>query len=62
MLRRAGFPEAPRLVRTHVRAVRRVAELRAWERLFSAWHGLHLPLCVLLFGAAAFHVVAVHLY
>jgi len=62
MLRRAGLPEARRLVRTHVRAVRRVAELRAWERLFSVWHGVHLPLCALLFGAAVFHVVAVHLY
>jgi len=62
MLRRAGIPEAPRLVGTHVRAVRRVAELRAWERLFSVWHGVHLPLCALLFGAAVFHVVAVHLY
>lgn len=62
MLRRAGIPGAPRLVREHVRAVRRVAELRAFERLFSLWHAIHLPLCALLFGAAIFHVVAVHLY
>jgi hypothetical protein len=61
-LHRAGLREAPRLVRAHVRAVCRVAEFRAYERLFSVWHGVHLPLCALLFGAAAFHVVAVHLY
>jgi hypothetical protein len=39
-----------------------VAEFRAYERLFSVWHALHVPLCVLLFAAAAVHVLAVHLY
>jgi hypothetical protein len=40
----------------------RVVRFVAWERLFSLWHGVHLPLCVILFGAAAAHVVAVHMY
>jgi hypothetical protein len=62
ILRRAGLPEGPRVIRAHVRAVRRVAEFRAYERLFSVWHALHVPLCVLLFAAAAVHVLAVHLY
>ena len=39
-----------------------VARFRGYERLLSVWHGVHLPLCVLLFGAAALHVVAVHMY
>jgi len=62
LLPRAGRAAAQQRVRAHVRAVRRVAEFRAYARLFSLWHALHVPLCVLLFGAAAFHVVAVHLY
>jgi hypothetical protein len=46
----------------HVAAVRRLAEFSFYERVLSLWHAMHLPLCVLLFGAAAIHVVAVHLY
>jgi hypothetical protein len=57
-----GGSEAARAVRAHVRAVARVSEFRAYDRLFSLWHALHVPLCVILFGAAAVHVVAVHLY
>ncbi|MBW2243681.1 MAG: hypothetical protein JRH01_16985 [Deltaproteobacteria bacterium] len=40
----------------------RVAQFGAWERLFSLWHAIHLPLAFLLFGAAAVHVLAVHLF
>jgi hypothetical protein len=54
--------EAERAVRAYVKAVRHVASFGAYERLFSLWHAAHLPLCVLLFGAAAVHVIAVHLY
>ncbi|MDJ0788574.1 MAG: hypothetical protein QNK05_17340 [Myxococcota bacterium] len=43
-------------------AAQRVARFRGWERVFSWWHAVHLPLCFLLFGAAAVHVLAVHLY
>ena len=50
------------LVREHLRAVRRVAEFSFWERLFGLWHAIHLPLCILLFAAAAVHVIAVHVY
>jgi hypothetical protein len=46
----------------YIRALRRVAEFEAYERAFSLWHVLHLPLCVLLFAAAVFHVIAVHMY
>jgi len=46
----------------YLKAVRRAAELRTYELLFSTWHALHLPLCVLLFGCAAAHVLAVHFY
>jgi hypothetical protein len=48
--------------RRYVRGVREVAGFETWERLFGLWHVAHLPLCLLLFAAAAVHVVAVHLY
>jgi hypothetical protein len=42
--------------------VRALARLRAYQRAFALWHALHLPFCAVLFGAAAVHVVAVHMY
>jgi hypothetical protein len=57
---RGGAGELP--LRTYVDALVRVAEFRAYERLFGLWHAFHLPFCVMLFSAAAVHVVAVHLY
>lgn len=46
----------------HLQVGVRVAQFAAWERLFSLWHAIHLPLAFLLFAAAAAHVVAVHLF
>jgi hypothetical protein len=43
-------------------ATRRVAEFEAYERLFSLWHALHLPLIFMLIIAAVVHIVAVHVY
>jgi len=43
-------------------AVRRVAELATYERLFSLWHLLHLPLFFMLLVAGVVHIVAVHVY
>lgn len=43
-------------------ATRRVLEFRAFERFFSLWHALHMPLFVMLVIAGTVHVVAVHLY
>ncbi len=42
--------------------VRRVVEFGFYERVFAAWHILHVPLFVLLGLAALVHVVAVHTY
>jgi hypothetical protein len=41
---------------------RRVAEFHAYERLFSLWHALHIPLIFMLVVAAIVHIVAVHVY
>lgn len=53
---------AARDIWIYLNAVRRTAEFTAYERLFSLWHALHLPLCLLLFGSATVHVIAVHMY
>ncbi len=47
---------------TYLDCVCRLTAFRVYERIFSLWHALHLPLCVLLFTAAALHVIAVHAY
>jgi hypothetical protein len=46
----------------HIDAVRRVAELATYERLFSLWHVLHLPLFFMLLVAGIVHVIAVNVY
>lgn len=43
-------------------ATRRVVEFGAFERLFSLWHALHMPLFLMLLVAGVVHVVAVHVY
>ncbi len=43
-------------------ATRRVAGFQAYERLFSLWHALHLPLIFILIVAGIVHVVAVNIY
>jgi hypothetical protein len=60
--RSGGRRESEHALREYLGAARAAAGLALWERLFSLWHVLHLPLCVLLFGSAAVHVVAVHMY
>lgn len=57
-----GRGRALREVGTYLREVEQVARFRAYERVFALWHAVHLPLCVLLFTAAAVHVVAVNMY
>ena len=51
-----------RFIHEHLRRVRRVAELRSYERLFSVWHVFHLPFFYMLVVAALIHVLAVHMY
>lgn len=50
------------VLRPYVEGIRRVAQFRSFERLFSLWHAFHLPICVMLFAAAVIHVIAVHMY
>jgi hypothetical protein len=58
----APVPEVERCLRKYTADARALARLDAYEHAFALWHALHLPFCVVLFGAAAVHVVAVHMY
>jgi len=61
-VRNRRMAEGRRKIRRYHDAVRRVGSLAVYERLFSAWHVLHLPLFFMLILTALIHVVAVHLY
>lgn len=50
------------LIAAHLRAVQRVAQFGVFERLFSLWHVLHVPLVYMMVLSAIAHVVAVHMY
>jgi hypothetical protein len=43
-------------------ATKRVAQFQGFERLFSLWHALHIPLIFMLIIAAIVHVIAVNVY
>ena len=45
-----------------IAATRRVVGFQAYERLFSLWHALHLPLIFIMLAAGVVHVIAVHVY
>ncbi len=45
-----------------IAAVSRAAQFSFWERMFSLWHVLHVPLFFLLLVSGVIHVIAVHLY
>jgi hypothetical protein len=53
---------AASFLRVYLDAVRKVSETAFYERLFSHWHVLHLPLFFMLIVTAIIHVIAVHVY
>jgi hypothetical protein len=50
------------LIKHYMLALRRVAAFRVYERLFSNWHMLHLPLFFMMIMTAVVHIFAVHMY
>ncbi len=50
------------LIARHLAAVQRVAQFGVFERLFSIWHVLHVPLVYMMVLSAVAHVIAVHMY
>ncbi len=59
---RARRRAALALIRGYLDAVIDVAQFGTYERLFSWWHILHVPLVYLLIVSAIVHVIAVHMY
>lgn len=51
-----------RYIATRLQATREVAEFESYERLFSLWHVLHLPLFFMLVIAGIVHVISVNIY
>jgi len=49
-------------IRRYVRLSGRVAQFTLYERMFSLWHVLHMPLFFMMIISALFHVLAVHMY
>jgi hypothetical protein len=49
-------------VNGHCSLLRDVAAFTLYERLFSRWHVLHVPLFFMLLATGLFHVIAVHAY
>ncbi|MFQ6022387.1 MAG: hypothetical protein ACE5NW_06660 [Acidiferrobacterales bacterium] len=58
--RRAAYGK--RMIRAYLEAVRSLARVGAYERLFSLWHIVHIPLLFWLAITGAIHVLAVHMY
>jgi hypothetical protein len=54
--------EARSFVASYIYGVQQVAQFHTYERLFSLWHVLHIPLIYLLAASAIFHVIAVYMY
>lgn len=59
---RAQLASLRRTSRGALRAMQRVAQFAAYERLFSLWRILHVPFVFMLVVSAIVHVVAVHAY
>ena len=48
--------------RKYVSSTIKVVEFVVYERVFSLWHMLHLPLFIIMISTGLFHVYAVHMY
>jgi hypothetical protein len=49
-------------ISTYMNSLSRVSQFTFYERLFSLWHVLHLPIFFVMVMAALLHVLAVHMY
>lgn len=61
-IRRRQMKQTQDNLRAYFGAVRRVSEFGFYERLFSLWHVLHLPLFVMMLITGIVHIIAVHMY
>jgi hypothetical protein len=63
---RSDRRQKSKIASSHVRdflgAVIKASQLTFWERVFSLWHVVHIPLFYLLLASGITHVIAVHWY
>ena len=59
---RGGASEAIQLASSYLRESQRVAQFSTYERFFSLWHMLHIPLIYILAACTIFHIVAAYMY
>ena len=57
-----GASEAIQMASSYLRESERVAQFSTYERFFSLWHILHVPLIYILAACTIFHIVAVYMY
>jgi hypothetical protein len=60
--RRKFSSTVKRYIAKRLNTARDVAEFESYEKLFSLWHWLHVPLFFILLVAGIVHVFAVHMY
>jgi len=60
--RKAHSMATHRYISNHISAAMAIARFKVYERLFSLWHILHLPLFLMLVLTAIIHVIAVHMF
>jgi hypothetical protein len=60
--RKAHTMATHRYISSHISAAMAIARFKVYERLFSLWHILHLPLFLMLVLTAIIHVIAVHMF
>lgn len=59
---RGGASEAIQLVSSYLRESQRVGQFSTYERVFSLWHVVHIPLIYILAACTIFHIVAAYMY
>ncbi len=59
---RKTFNKANHFLTVHYSAVRKIASFSFYERLFSIWFFLHIPLFYMLIVSVIFHIIAVHMF
>ena len=53
---------ARQFINRYTTTLRKIVAFRIYERLFSLWHILHMPLFIMMIITAVIHIFAVHMY
>jgi hypothetical protein len=53
---------AKQFINRYTTTLRKIVAFRIYERMFSLWHILHMPLFIMMIITAVIHIFAVHMY